>query len=129
MKEEAVLVENVAVRHKAIDDVILRECVPKEGGIKQVVVLNSGMDTRPYRLTLPDVKWFEVDSFEVLELKRRLLQTAPADLELYASKRVGQGQLVAHPPQLTVTSLDSSVSCLTTTSCLTCLKLFINHLV
>jgi O-methyltransferase involved in polyketide biosynthesis len=40
-----VLVENVAVRHKAIDDVILRECVPADG-IKQVVVLNSGMDTR-----------------------------------------------------------------------------------
>ena len=98
MKEDAVLVENVAVRHKAIDDVILRECVPKEGGIKQVVVLNSGMDTRPYRLTLPDVKWFEVDSFEVLELKRRLLQTAPTDLELYASKRVGQGRSVVHSP-------------------------------
>jgi O-methyltransferase involved in polyketide biosynthesis len=43
--DAAVLVENVAVRHKAIDDVILRECVPADG-IKQVVVLNSGMDTR-----------------------------------------------------------------------------------
>ena len=86
--------ENVAVRHKAIDDIILRECVPKEDGIKQVVVLNSGMDTRPYRLTLPEVKWFEVDSFEVLELKRKLLQTAPSDLELYASKRVGEVKLI-----------------------------------
>jgi hypothetical protein len=30
-----------------------------------------------------------VDIFEVLELKRRLLQQAPPNLELYASKRVG----------------------------------------
>ena len=27
--------------------------------------LHSGMDTRPYRLTLPDVHWYEIDIFEV----------------------------------------------------------------
>ena len=52
-------VENIAVRHRAIDDLILRECIPDDG-IKQVVVLNSGMDTRAYRLLLPGVHWFEV---------------------------------------------------------------------
>lgn len=35
----------------------------------------------------PGVK---VDVFEVLELKRRLLQEAPQSLELHASKRVGR---------------------------------------
>lgn len=77
------------MRHRAIDDVILRECVPADG-IKQVVVLNSGMDTRPYRLHLPRVEWFEVDSLEVLKLKRRLLQEPPRDLELYAYERVAE---------------------------------------
>lgn len=81
------------MRHKAIDDVILRECVPRDG-IKQVVVINSGMDTRPYRLTLPDVDWYEVDNFEVLELKRRLLQMAPKELDLYATKRVGAVKMI-----------------------------------
>lgn len=55
-------VENIAVRHKAIDDIILRECIPDDG-IKQVIVLNSGMDTRPYRLLLPGVHWFEARFF------------------------------------------------------------------
>jgi hypothetical protein len=40
------------------------------------------------------VRWFEVDSFEVLELKHRLLQNAPKELELYASKRVAEVKLI-----------------------------------
>ncbi len=83
----------VAVRHRVIDDVVLRECVPANG-VKQVVVLNAGMGTRPYRLHLPDVVWFEVDQFEVLELKRLLLADAPAGLRRSAKKSVREIKLV-----------------------------------
>ena len=40
----------------------------------QVVLLGSGMDTRPWRLRLPTgVSWFEVDRADVLHAKRKLL--------------------------------------------------------
>ena len=45
-REDARVVENVAVRHRAIDDVILRHCAP-EDGIRQVVSINGGLDTEP----------------------------------------------------------------------------------
>ena len=53
-REDARVVENVAVRHRAIDDVILRHCAP-EDGIRQVVSVNGGLDTRAHRLNLPNV--------------------------------------------------------------------------
>jgi len=41
----------------------------------QVVNLGCGLDTRPWRLALPaNVAWIDVDTVEVIELKRRLLQ-------------------------------------------------------
>ena len=86
-REDARVVENVAVRHRAIDDVILRHCAP-EDGIRQVVSVNGGLDTRANRLNLPDVAWFDVDLFDVLELKRRMLEKAPEALKHYASRRV-----------------------------------------
>ena len=40
----------------------------------QVVLLGSGMDTRPWRLKLPPgIAWFEVDQAEVLNAKQQLL--------------------------------------------------------
>ena len=85
-REDARVVENVAVRHRAIDDVILRHCAP-EDGIRQVVSVNGGLDTRANRLNLPDVAWFDVDLFDVLELKG-MLEKAPEALKHYASRRV-----------------------------------------
>lgn len=39
---------------------------------KQVVLLGSGMDSRPWRLELPEgVSWFEVDRADVLAAKTR----------------------------------------------------------
>lgn len=87
-------VANEVIRHKVIDDVLLRECVPADGA-RQVVVINAGMGTRPYRLRLPRVRWFEVDTFEVLELKRLILANAPASFESVASKKVAEVKLVA----------------------------------
>ena len=86
-REDARVVENVAVRHRAIDDVILRHCAP-EDGIRQVVSVNGGLDTRAHRLNLPAVAWFEVDLFDVLELKKKMLEKAPDALKHYASPRV-----------------------------------------
>ena len=86
-REDARVVENVAVRHRAIDDVILRHCAP-EDGIRQVVSVNGGLDTRAHRLVLPNVAWFDVDLFDVLELKKKMLEKAPDALKHYASPRV-----------------------------------------
>jgi methyltransferase (TIGR00027 family) len=86
-REDARVVENVAVRHRAIDDVILRHCTPARG-IRQVVSINGGLDSRAYRLNLPEVSWFDVDLFDVLELKKRLLEKAPEALRAYSIPRV-----------------------------------------
>ena len=71
-----VVVAASAVKHRAIDDVILRECSSARDGVRQVVVINAGFGTRPYRLALPHVTWFEVDLMEVLLLKRHLVRAA-----------------------------------------------------
>ena len=44
-----------------------------------MVLLGSGMDSRPWRLQLPTgVAWFEVDRADVLRAKRKLLEGAGA---------------------------------------------------
>lgn len=48
----------------------------QEPTIKQVVVIGAGMDTRPYRLSLPHTHWFEIDMPDVLTLKESLLSQA-----------------------------------------------------
>lgn len=46
-------------------------------GIRQVVLLGAGLDTRPYRLDLPaDVDWYELDRPEVFTDKEPVLATA-----------------------------------------------------
>lgn len=47
----------------------------------QVVMMGSGMDTRPWRLTLPtDINWFEFDLQQVLGLKAALLSASGAEI-------------------------------------------------
>eukprot|EP00891_Asterochloris_glomerata_P007386 jgi/Astpho2/7386/fgenesh1_pg.00114_%23_31_t len=49
------------------------------GSPQQVVLLGAGLDTRPWRMTLPDnIRWFEVDQLEVIQYKHRLLKSAGA---------------------------------------------------
>lgn len=48
---------------------------------RQVVVIGSGMDSRPWRLPLPPgCSWFEVDQENVIKFKMRALRSAGAQL-------------------------------------------------
>ena len=63
--------DNMAVRTKFFDDFFLDATA---GGIKQVVILASGLDSRAYRLTWPDGSIvYEVDQPQVIEFKTRAL--------------------------------------------------------
>jgi methyltransferase (TIGR00027 family) len=75
------------VRTKLIDDLILQSITE---GCDRVINLAAGLDTRPYRMKLPDnLTWIEVDHARVIEEKERVLgterpacnlQRRPADL-------------------------------------------------
>jgi methyltransferase (TIGR00027 family) len=67
----------VAIRTYIIDNYILRAV---EQGADTVLNLGAGLDTRPYRLTLPEsLQWIEVDYPGVIGLKdRELAQETPA---------------------------------------------------
>jgi methyltransferase (TIGR00027 family) len=73
-------VPSIAIRTRYFDDAI-RAAVLR--GIRQVVLLGAGLDTRAYRLGLTavagdTVRWLEVDRAPVLAYKRQLLVgTAP----------------------------------------------------
>jgi len=48
-----------------------------EGGVDTIVNLAAGLDTRPYRMTLPaSLKWVEVDMPEILDYKAEVLAAA-----------------------------------------------------
>jgi methyltransferase (TIGR00027 family) len=82
-------IDEMAVRTKFFDDFFLTSTA---GGIRQVVILASGLDSRAYRLPWPDgTVVYEVDQPEVIEFKTRTLtdlgaaptaklQTVPIDL-------------------------------------------------
>lgn len=62
----------IAIRTRAIDDLIERLV---RTGIDTVLNLAAGLDTRPYRLSLPpNLVWIEVDLPEVLAYKAQALQ-------------------------------------------------------
>lgn len=51
------------------------------GPVAQVVVLGSGLDSRPWRLEpLDEVSWYEVDQHEVLRTRVAILKSAKAAL-------------------------------------------------
>jgi methyltransferase (TIGR00027 family) len=66
----------MAVRTVIIDDFILRSVAE---GTDAVLCLGAGLDTRPYRMTLPEsLTWIEVDFPHIIELKeRRLAEEKP----------------------------------------------------
>jgi len=58
-----------------IDEFVHEQVVPR--GIDQVVNLAAGLDTRPYRMRLPErVNWVEVDLPEILDYKQQVLKNA-----------------------------------------------------
>lgn len=66
----------VVVRTRFFDDYLV-DAVGR--GIRQVVLLAAGLDTRAYRLHWPaDVRLFELDRPDVLEFKRQVLGTRAA---------------------------------------------------
>lgn len=61
----------MVVRTRVIDDLIL-ECVRE--GCDRVVNLAAGLDTRPYRMSLPEsLDWVEVDLGPMIDEKEKLL--------------------------------------------------------
>ena len=77
----------LTMRTIAIDERIFESTSWKGDGvnypasIQQVVMIGAGMDSRPYRLYLPTVHWFEVDMPEVIALKKRILSSVPVDMK------------------------------------------------
>lgn len=82
-------IDEIAVRTRFFDDYFVAST---EGGVRQAVILASGLDSRAYRLPWPDgTVVYEIDQPEVIEFKTRVLaglgaaptaqrQTVPIDL-------------------------------------------------
>ena len=69
--------EQIAVRTRFFDDFFV---LATESGIRQAVILASGLDTRAYRLPWPaDTKIFEIDQPEVIAFKTRTLADLGAE--------------------------------------------------
>jgi methyltransferase (TIGR00027 family) len=65
------MTENIAVRTKFYDEFFLDAT---EAGIRQAVILASGLDARAYRLAWPDgTTVYEIDQPQVIEFKSRIL--------------------------------------------------------
>ena len=62
--------EMVKLRTKYFDDVL---CQQIAFGYQQVVILGSGLDTRPVRQNVEGVKYFEIDAKATLQLKEDTL--------------------------------------------------------
>ena len=71
------MTDNMAVRTKFFDDFFLNAT---EGGIRQAVILASGLDARAYRLAWPaGTTVYEIDQPEVIEFKTRTLAELGAE--------------------------------------------------
>lgn len=74
----------VVVRTCVIDKMILNMT---ERGVQQVLNLGAGLDTRPYRMTLPEsLQWIEVDHPHVIQYKKQVLDSEVPTCQL---QRVG----------------------------------------
>lgn len=62
----------IVLRTRYFDDFLLR--VATENGLRQIVLLGAGLDTRAYRLEWPQgAQFFELDQPSVLEHKKQIL--------------------------------------------------------
>lgn len=81
------LVEFVAVRTRYLDDAITDAV---SSGIRQVVLIAAGMDTRAFRLDLPDdVTMYEVDHQALVDEKEKRLAQIGAPSPSVTVQRVG----------------------------------------
>lgn len=91
------------VRTAVMDEIILRAV--REDGVRTVVNLAAGLDTRAYRLDLPPtLRWFDVDFPDVQQYKRAALEGerprcalewVPADLANPADRRAVLARMAA----------------------------------
>ena len=68
-------VEYMSLR-KTLGDELVREMYESQT-VRQVVSIGAGMDSRAFRLALPGVSYFEVDSQELFDLKEPLVVDVP----------------------------------------------------
>jgi methyltransferase (TIGR00027 family) len=67
----AAIAFHISIRTRFFDDYLLAAV---DAGVRQVVLLGAGLDTRAYRLDWPaGVRWFELDRPDVLAFKQRVL--------------------------------------------------------
>ena len=66
----------VKTRTRYFDDMLDAQI---EAGIRQVVILGAGLDTRAVRKQSPNVRYFEIDDPATMELKRRCYADAGID--------------------------------------------------
>jgi len=100
----------IIVRTAVMDEIILR-CINQ--GVRCVLNLAAGLDTRPYRLDLPsELRWFHVDFPDMIdyftgqmreESPRCQLEFVPADLRLAETRREVFRRAAAHGPVLVIT--------------------------
>ncbi|HEX5145079.1 MAG TPA: class I SAM-dependent methyltransferase [Mycobacterium sp.] len=80
MLDKKHMCEQIAVRTRFFDDFFTSAT---EAGIRQAVILASGLDTRAYRLDWPaGTVVFEIDQPQVIEFKTRTLADAGAQLSV-----------------------------------------------
>ncbi|WP_322859509.1 class I SAM-dependent methyltransferase [Mycobacterium europaeum] len=99
------MVDGMAVRTKYFDDYFVKAT---EGGIRQVVILASGLDSRAYRLPWPDgTVVYEIDQPRVIEFKTAALTGIGA--EPTATRRTVPIDLRADwPAALTAAGFDTT---------------------
>src|ERR1700689_2021801 len=97
------IVDGMGIRTKYFDEYLLAAV---QAGVRQVVVLASGLDSRAYRLPWPDgTTVYEIDQPQVIEFKTRTL--AELGAEPTANRRTVPIDLRADwPPALRAAGLD-----------------------
>jgi methyltransferase (TIGR00027 family) len=73
MSSESFMSWMMALRTRAIDDLIFGAVAD---GVRTIVNLGAGLDTRPYRMKLPnEVQWIEADFPDMIHYKESILST------------------------------------------------------
>ena len=73
------LVAGLAIRTRYFDEAIASAI---SQGIRQVLLVAAGLDTRAWRLAMPEhVRWFEIDHAPVLDFKARALDGVPSRVQ------------------------------------------------
>lgn len=95
----------VGLRCRTIDDMLVDAI--REQGIRTVVLLGAGLDTRAWRLDLPaELRWIEVDFAPILEYKAQILsaerprcrlERMPADLTVESERQAVWAAAGAEP--------------------------------